>query len=464
MAENDDGRDELEDLGLSQSLTRRQVIRRGLGGFLILYGAAAPKIAAAGVPKYLHTPYKNTLKIIQWSHFVPAYDVWFDKTYTKNWGDRHDTDVQVDHIALAQLPARAQAEVAAQSGHDIFGHLSPQAGLEDQVINHKEIIQEVTRKVGKVSDLGLHSCYNPKTKKWHGFPENYVPDPIHFRKDLWKQVGSKPSTWDDVRKAAPKLKALGHPVGLGMSNELDSNMLLIALMQCYGAFIQTKNAKVAINSKNTIEALKVMRDIYKRGMTNEVFAWTAASNNQSYLSGRLSLAVNAISIARTAEDSNPALAKNTAIAPIPRGPVQRLGLEHVMGVYTVWKFTKNKALAQRFIADLEINYQGAFKNSKYYNFPAFKGAVHNYKQQLLGDPHTPKGKYGVLNLIANKYTTNLGYPGYSNAAIDEVFNTWLIPQMFAEVAQGKLTPAEAAKAAERDAKRIFAKWRQRGKI
>ncbi len=231
MAENDDG---LEELGLSQSLTRRQMIRRGLGGFLILYGGALPKVAAAGVPKYVHKQYKNTLKIIQWSHFVPAYDVWFDKTYTKNWGDKHDTDVQVDHIALAQLPARAQAEVAAQSGHDIFGHLSPQAGLEDQVINHKEIIQEVTRKVGKVSQVGFKSCYNPRTHKWHGFPENYVPDPIHFRKDLWNQVGIKPSTWDDVRKAAPKLKALGHPVGLGMSNELDSNMLLIALMQCFG--------------------------------------------------------------------------------------------------------------------------------------------------------------------------------------------------------------------------------------
>jgi multiple sugar transport system substrate-binding protein len=461
MAENDDG---LEELGLSQSLTRRQVIRRGLGGFLIVYGGALPKAAAAASPKFRRQEYKNTLKIIQWSHFVPAYDVWFDKTYTKNWGDKHDTDVQVDHIALAQLPARAQAEVAAQGGHDIFGHLSPQAGLEDQVINHKEIIQEVTHKVGKISELGFHSCYNPKTKKWHGFPDNYVPDPIHFRRDLWKQVGVKPSTWEDVRKAAPKLKALGHPVGLGMSNELDSNMLLIALMQCYGAFIQDKNARVAINSKHTIEALKVMRDIFKSGMTNEVFAWTAASNNQGYLSGRLALAVNAISIARTAEDSNPTLAKNTGIAPIPRGPVQRLGLEHVMGVYTVWKFTKNKTLAKRFIADLEINYQGAFKNSKYYNFPAFKGAVHNYKKQLLSDTHTPKGKYGVLDLIANKYTTNLGYPGFSNAAIDEIFNTWLIPQMFAEVAQGKMTPAEAAKAAEHDAKRIFAKWRSRGKI
>jgi multiple sugar transport system substrate-binding protein len=459
MDENDEG---IEELGLSKSLTRRQVLRRSLGGFLVLYGGALPKVAAAGAPKHVHRQYKNTLKIIQWSHFVPAYDVWFDNTYTKNWGAKHDTDVQVDHIALAQLPARAQAEVAAQSGHDIFGHLSPQAGLEDQVINHKEIIQEVTRKVGKVSQVGFKSCYNPKTHKWHGFPENYVPDPIHFRTDLWHQVGIKPSTWDDVRRAAPKLKALGHPVGLGMSNELDSNMLLIALMQCFGAFIQTAQAHPNINTKHTVEALKMMRDIYKRGMTNEVFAWTAASNNQGYLSGRLSLAVNAISIIRSAEDANPSLAKQTAIAPIPRGPVQRLGLEHVMGVYTIWKFSKQQALAKRFIADLEINYQGAFKNSKFYNFPAFRGAVHNYARQLGADPH--KGKYKVLDLIARKYTVNIGYPGFSNAAIDEIFNTWLVPQMFAQVAQGKMTPAEAARAAQNEFKPIFAKWRGRGKI
>jgi multiple sugar transport system substrate-binding protein len=461
MAENDEG---LEELGLSASLTRRQVIRRGLGGFLILYGGALPKVAAAAAPKHFHRQFKNTLKIIQWSHFVPAYDVWFDNVYTKNWGAKHDTDVQVDHIALAQLPARAQAEVAAQSGHDIFGHLSPQAGLEDQVINHKEIVQEVSHKVGKVSEVGFKSCYNPRTKKWHGFPENYVPDPIHFRKDLWHQVGLKPSTWDDVRKAAPKLKALGHPVGLGMSNELDSNMFLIALMQCFGAFIQTPHAHPNINTKHTVEALKMMRDIFKSGETNEVFAWTASSNNQGYLAGRLSLAVNAISIIRSAEDANPALAQNTFIAPIPRGPIQRLGLEHVMGVYVIWKFSKQKALAKRFIADLEINYQQAFKHSKFYNFPAWRGAVHNYSRQLAADPHTPKGKYKVLDLIARKYTVNVGYPGFSNAAIDEIFNTWLVPQMFAQVAQGKMTPAEAASAAQHEFKPIFAKWRGRGKI
>jgi multiple sugar transport system substrate-binding protein len=463
MAEHDD---ELERLGLSGSLTRREVVRRGLGGFLVLYGGAFAKTAAAGAPKYRLRELKNTLRIIQWSHFVPAYDVWFDNVYTKKWGQKHDTEVTVDHINLAQLPARAQAEVAARSGHDIFGHLSPQAGLEDRVINHRSIVEEVQHKLGKVSTVGRKSCYNPKTKKWHGFPENFVPDPVHYRRDLFAQVGvKKPDTWHDILVAAPKLKAIGHPVGIGMSNELDSNMALIALLMCFGGFIQDAHAHVTINSKGTVEALKFMKSLYRRGMTNEVFAWTASSNNQGYLSGRLSLALNAISIARSAESQNPDLARKTAILPIPKAH-RRLGLEHVMGVYTVWNFTSKsqQKLAKRFIADLEINYASAFKNSKYYNFPAFPRAVYQYRRRLAADPHVPKGKYVILDRIARKLTYNVGYPGYSNAAVDEIFNTFLIPQMFAEVAQGKMSPAEAARAAQTQMKRIFAKWRKRKKI
>ena len=57
------------------------------------------------------------------------------------------------------------------------------------------------------------------------------------------------------------------------------------------------------NRRGAIQALKVMRDIYRNGMSDEVFAWTAASNNQAFLAGRLSVALNAISIVRSAEDS-----------------------------------------------------------------------------------------------------------------------------------------------------------------
>ena len=70
----------------------------------------------------------------------------------------------------------------------------------------------------------------------------------------------------------------------------------------------------------------------------------------------------------------------------------------------------------------------------------------------------------ILGTIAKRYTHNVGYPGFSNAAIDEIFNTNLIPQMFAQVAQKKMTASDAASAAQHAMAPIFRKWRSRKKI
>ena len=45
-----------------------------------------------------------------------------------------------------------------------------------------------------------------------------------------------------------------------------------------------------------------------------------------------------------------------------------------MGCYVVWKFAKNKPAAEKFLADLIINYKQATIASKLYNFPSFPGA------------------------------------------------------------------------------------------
>ena len=447
-------------------VTRREILRKaGAGTLLIAYGGAVPKTAAAGVPKYRNKQLAGTLRIVQWSHFVPAYDKWFDNVYVKRWGEANDTEVLVDHINQADIPARAAAEVAAQSGHDIFFFLSPPAAYEDQVIDHADIVQEVSKKRGKMKTVALKATYNPKTKKYFAFSDNYAPDPCNYRTDLWGEVGVKPTSWDNVLKAAPKLRAMGHPIGLGMSNEIDSNMALMAMMMCFGSFIQNKEQRVVLNSKETVAVLKFARELYRQGMSNEIFAWTAASNNQAMLAGRLSMAMNAISITRSAELSNPDLASKIELLPIPSGPKGRLGLEHVMGAYVIWKFAKNKPMAKKFLIDLETKYIGAFENSKFYNFPSWPSAVTNIERRVERDAVAkPAGKYKVLAEIADKYTLNPGWPGNTNAAIDEIFNKFMIPQMFAEVAQGKRTPEEAAKVYDRSFRGIFQRWRNRGKI
>jgi len=178
--------------------------------------------------------------------------------------------------------------------------------------------------------------------------------------------------------------------------------------------------------------------------------------------------MNAISITRSAELSNPDLASKIELMAIPKGPHGRLGLEHVMGIYVIWKFSQNKTAAKKFLVDAQTRYGPHFTNSGFYNFPAFpggvKGGFKSIRKATAADKHKPLGKYTILTTIAERYTTNVGHPGYSNAAIDEVFNKFLLPQMFAEVAQDKMSPDEAVKAAEREIKAIFSKWRRRKKL
>ena len=466
--------DELESPG--STLTRGDLIRRGgAAAFAVsMFGGLTDKaLGFYGPLKYANKQLAGELRIMQWIHFVPAYDTWLDNTYVKQWGEANDVEVKVDHINNALLYGTGASEVAAQSGHDLFWFISPPSSFQKQVIPVNDLVQEVTKKLGPMSRVAKKSTYNPKTKQFYGFPDDYAPDPVQYRRSYLQEAGVSLNTWDDLRKGAPKLKAAGHPVGLGMSNEIDSNMLLTSLLYCYGGFIQNEENRIVIgqgaNKKGAIEALQVMRDIYRNGMSDEVFAWTAASNNQAFVGGRLSVGLNAISIARTAEQQgNVALSDDTWLASIPRGPVMRLGNEHVMGVFVIWKFAKNKEAAKKYLVDQQLGYREHFLRSLYYNFPAWTGAIKGgfpaIRKITAQDTHKPKGKYTILTTIAEKYTTNPGHPGNTTPVMDEVFNTFLIPQMFAEVAQGKSTPAEAVSGFARKVQGIYRKWKNQGLV
>src|SRR5260370_25505568 len=61
----------------------------------------------------------KTLKVIQWSHFVPQFDTWFDG-FAKDWGKKNGITVTIDHMPHLEIPARGAAEVAAGDGHDLI--------------------------------------------------------------------------------------------------------------------------------------------------------------------------------------------------------------------------------------------------------------------------------------------------------------------------------------------------------
>jgi multiple sugar transport system substrate-binding protein len=440
-------------------ISRRRFLKAGTA---LAAGATGlvPALSCARAEKKASAA-KKTLRILQWSHFVPGYDAWFDRVYTKEWGAKNGTEVIVDHMSTTEINARGAAEAAAKKGHDLFLFISPPAAYENQVIDHREIVEQVQQRHGKMIPLAEKSTFNPKTGKYFAFSDSFVPDPGNYRIDLWSQVGypAGPSTWEDLRNGGRQIREkFGNPVGLGLSQEMDSNMALRGLLWSFGGSVQDADGRPVLQSKETVAALEFVRALYKESMTPEVFTWDPASNNRMILAGRASFVCNAISVTRTAEKENPELAKKIGLVPALQGPVRRIAAEHVMNCYVIWKFAENIDGAKQFLVDLVDVFPKVFQESEFYNFPCYPSTVPNLDTLLANDPKgIPPGKYTALSGVLD-WATNVGYPGYATAAIDEVFNTFVVPTMFARVAREELTPQAAVEAAQREVERIFKKW------
>jgi len=404
---------------------------------------------------------QKTLKILQWSHFVPAFDTWFNGSFTKEWGQKNNTNVVVDNINLVDLATRAASEVSAKKGHDLFMFLSPPAAYENVTIDMSPVYQEVEKKHGKKIELAHKSTYNPKTKRYFAFSDAYTPDPGNWHKDWWAEAGypNGPDTYDDLRAGAKKIRdSSGHPCGIGLGQELDTSMAMRAILWSFGGAEQDEAGNVTINSKNTLEALKYMRALFQESETPEVFTWTPPSNNQAMLAGRVSFVMNAISITRQSEREHLPIDSKIMISPALKGPVRRIAAEHVMNCYVVWDFADEKELAQKFLIDYMDHFHDGFVAGQFYNFPCFPKTVPDLQKEIAYDQRAnPPDKYKVLGDVLD-WATNVGYPGYATAGISEAFTTWVIPTWFAKVARGDETPENAAKAMEVEYKRIFARW------
>ena len=274
-----------------------------------------------------------------------------------------------------------------------------------------------------------------------------------------------PSTWENIRTGARKIKEKhGIMAGFGLASELDTNIGLRSIMAAFGSSEQDGEGRSVLKSGETLEALKFVKALYNESMTDEVFSWDASSNNRMMLAGRGSVTLNAISVTRTGENQKIPVAEKIWLAKAAKGPVRQIGLQHLLDVYVIWKFAENIDGAKQFLVDFTGASRKVFMASQFYNFPCFPQTVPDLQALIADDSKAlPASKYKVFQDVT-VWTTNLGYPGYATAAIDEIYNSWVISTMFAKCASGKMTPEEALSDAEKITKEIFQKWKAKGKI
>ena len=368
----------------------------------------------------------GTLKLLMSSHFVPAYDTWFDQ-WAKDWGTRNKVEVQADHILSSDLAAKNAAEVAAGSGHDLYKFTRN----GEPILYHAQMIDvsDIVKQVGEA-----HGGWIPFAETlglvegvWHAVPEYFIDFPALYRKDIFDANGLAPiDTWDDLMKTGTLLKSKGNPIGIAINQKSnDANNTWTGVLWSHGGSVVAEDGKtVAINSQGTRDMLSYAIELYKNTMTNEVLSWDDTGNNLLLASGRGSWIQNPISALRTIEHDTPDLAAKIFISNTPAGPKGRM--TSVTGnSWAIANWANSVPAAKAFLTDYFAILPEAVKASTGYNQPVLK--------DLRKKPMPILGEEAKLNVLQDfdQVIHSVGYPGPPTPAAGEVESNWIIPLMVA---------------------------------
>src|SRR5213594_3654907 len=144
----------------------------------------------------------TSLRVILWSHFVPAYDAWIDD-FAKKWGEQNGATVRIDHIPHLELPARYAAEFAAGAGHDLIYFVGQI--LTGHYYRNLVDLSDLAERLGKKDGGWMEAAKSAAQVggKWYAVPDYFISIPVLWRKDLFDQNNlAPPDTWDKLRVAA----------------------------------------------------------------------------------------------------------------------------------------------------------------------------------------------------------------------------------------------------------------------
>ena len=357
------------------------------------------------------------LSLLQWSHFVPRYDKWFD-AYAEDWGKANGIAVRVDHVNVAELPAALTAAIEAGEGPSIIEMAFPPTAFIEGLHPLNDVNEAAAAEHGERTANCQATSYLPINDTYVGFTHGYIPDPGDYQISLWADVGmpAGPATWDDLYEGGRAIwQKHGVPVGLGMSPELDSRMATRAVIWSHGGSVQDADENVVLNSPETVAAVKYLAKLQNDAMTDEIFGWTAASNNQGLIAGELSYILNSISAYRSLQKIDEEAAADIGFVPALAGPAGAFASSHVWQIYVIPKYVQGAELeaAKKFILDHTAGYSDAVYNSELYNFPCYPSTVPELAGWLQNDPFgsQPADKLKVLETV-NAWSVYIGYPGH----------------------------------------------------
>jgi len=419
-------------------------------------GGLAAILASGRAPAYAQG---TAVHWLRWADFVPSSDVLLKGKITEECQKALGIKLTVETINANDLQARITSAIQSGTGADIIMGFNNWPQLyADSVADAGDIAEEIGKAQGGYYEVS--KVIATVGSKWIGVPWAVGGGLIAYRKSWLEEVGYKsfPEDWDKFRDMGKKLKAKGHPIGQTAGHTFGDapGWWYPYLWSWGGKEVEADGKTVALNTKDTVEAVKLAVALWKETMDEGGLAWDDSSNNRAFLSGSIAATNNGASIYLEAKKKPDAYQteKGTPMwqdiqhAKIPKGPG---GQYNLPGIFTdmLMGYSKNQKPAKDFLRWIHSKpvFEEWFTSQQGYTCGATKewekDPVWNIDAILLPFRDLPQS--GRL----------VGYAGPPNRKAAEVVTKYIIVDMYAKAIQG--TPAEeAVKGAHDELVKIYA--------
>jgi multiple sugar transport system substrate-binding protein len=394
-----------------------------------------------------------TLRMLRPVRFVqPDEDVF--RAAAAKFTAQTNVPVRVDFVGWEDINQQTAVTANTGAGPDlIIGFGDAPHIYTEKLVELTDVAEYLGRKYGGWMFVGEKLGKKHGTNNWIGLPFGGTAGPLVWRRSIVESIGyqAPPTDLPGFLEMFKKLKAAGKPGGFALGNAVgDGNGFANWLLWSHGASITDEEGKVSINSPQTIAALNYLRELYPTFVPGTL-AWGDISNNRAYAANELSVTSNGVSLYFSLKN-DPAtapIAADTEHTEMPKGaaaswPSAPLTLNAM--VFRHSRFPNAAKAFLMFMMEQEQYEPWLNANLGYWAHPlqAYKSA-----SVWTSDP-----KVAIFRDSMNNQFWN-GYKGPISEASGQANAEYVTVQMCAAVAAGQSTPQDAAREAERRARRIF---------